>query len=703
MDLTPDQARQLLSQMDSGAQPMPQQPQQMSPDVARQLLGQISGQTQPGVMPQPQSMGQTTPPPSLGAQNSGLTPPEAGQGGMGQFMKNYLDSTLGKDYRTAKKGLGAAGSLVSGESKGLMDLAANIGQLEAKGVDWLTGSKLAGQAPQVQMPQAMQNIMQQYPKTAAVGEFIGQTAPLLASPGGELKMAARGIEALPEALQGAARFAGRLGKGAATGAAIAPVYQPDEDIATSMGQGAALGAGGVGLEGILQGIKYSPKLAGKLMGGTKSAEDVKSFMESLNRLGVKAPIAETIGSRGAAKLQKTGLKNIPGSGMSQAYSDISEGLSGQLENMSQKLNPDNVHAGQEAKSILTDTYKKSLQDVSNMYGDLESSVLDAAPGDIHTSDDMFKESNAMKSEFKEFRKLAGGDLKVPKSVESFIGEVEKSPKNLSSALRQDEIINEYIGDARSKASMGDREGKRELRYFNRLKASNLKDIDRTIEKTGSEDISNQWSHVKDFYKQNVVPFDKKGSVLGKIINPKTRDDEVQSLFLKKSGQQPKTQILKEVTDFLPQSTKDKLAHSQLTGPGDKGALSMIDEYEKLQPGQRSELFSPEDKQVFDDMLNVKKHIGKNEFNQMFVADTGSKMAHLIPAAAYGAGSAVGGPLAGLAATGGLTAAGRGAKSLAMSDALKSLYLKSLQETKQAPKVGRAALMGLPLYGNNRNK
>lgn len=694
MAITPEQARQLLSQMDGGAQ---QQPQQMSPDVARQLLGQMQGQAQP------ESMGQTTPPPSLGAQNSGLTPPEAGQGGMGQFVRDYLDSTLGKDYRALKKGAGAAGALVSGGSKGLMDLAANIGQLEAKGVDWLTGSKLAGQAPKVEMPQGMQDLMQQYPKTAAVGEFGGQTAPLLASPGGELKMAARGIEALPKALQGAARFAGRLGKGAATGAAIAPVYDPDQDISTSMEEGAALGAGGVGLEGLIQGIMYSPKLAGKLLGGTKSAEDVNSFIGSLNRLGIKAPIAETIGSRGAAKVQKTGLKNIPGSGMSQAYSDISEGLSGQLEKMNQKLNPDNVHAGQEAKSILTDTYEKSLKDVSNMYGNLESSVLEAAPGDIHTSDNMFKEANAMKSEFKEFRKLAGGDLKVPKSVESFIGEVEKSPKNLSSALRQDEIINEHIGDARSKDSMGDREGKRELRYFNRLKASNLKDIDRTIEKTGSEDISNQWSHVKDFYKQNVVPFDKKKSILGKIINPQTRDDEVQSLFLKESGQQPKAQILKEVTDFLPQSTKDKLAHSQLVGPGDKDAISMIDEYQKLQPRQRSLLFRPEDKQMFDDMLNVKKHIGKKEFNQMFVADTGSKVGHYLPVTAFGAGSAVGGPLAGLAAMGGLTAAGRGAKSLAMSDMLKNIYLKSLQEAKQAPKVGRAALMGLPFSGNNRNK
>jgi hypothetical protein len=549
----------------------------------------------------------------------------------------------------------------------------------------------------------MQRLMQEHPTASSMGEFAGQVAPLLATPGGELKMAARGIEALPKALQGAGRFAGRLAKGAATGAAVAPVYQPGADLSTSMKEGAELGAAGVGVEGLLQGIRYSPKLAGKLLGGTKSAEDVESFIGSLNRLGVKAPIAETIGSRGAAKLQKTGLKNIPGSGMSQAYSDISEGLTGQLENMSQKLNPDNVHAGQETKSILTDTYKRSLEDVGKMYEDLESSVLNIAPGDTHASENMFKESKDITSEFNEFRKIAGGKLKIPKSVEDFIGEVEKSPKNLNSALRQDEVINEHIGDARAKASLGDREGKRELRYFNRLKASNLKDIDRTIERTGSEDISNQWSHVKDFYKQNIVPFDKKGSVLGKIINPKTRDDEVQALFLMKSGQQPKTQILKEVTDFLPQETKNKLAHSQLTGPSDKGPLSMIDEYAKLQPGQRSELFSPEDKQVFDDMLNVKKHIGKNEFNQMFVADTGSKLAHMVPLGAYGAGSAAGGPLAGLAAVAGLSAAGKGAKSAVMSDALKKLYLKSLQESKQAPQIGRAALLGLPFSGNNRNK
>ena len=643
-------------------------------------------------------MGQPTPPPSQGGQMPGLSAPTEGEGGKMEMLSQFM-----KDYFKARPVVGAGASAMSGASKGLLDLAANVGKLEAKGVDWLTGSKFAGKAPKIQMPQAMQSVMQQYPKSAAVGEFAGETAPLMALPGGEFKMAARGIEALPEMLQGAAKFAGRVGKGAAVGAATAPVYQPDTNLSTSMMEGAALGAGGVGLESLIQGGMYIPKLAGKLLGGTKMAEAVKSFVGSLNRLGIKAPIAETIGSRGAAKVQKTGLKNIPGSGMSQAYSDISEGLSGQLEKMNQKLNPGNVHAGQETQDILNDRYRSSMSAVGDMYDDLGDHISMVAPGDIHKSDNMLKEANAITSEFNEFKKLAGGSVKAPKSVENFINEVSKSPKNLNSALRQDEIINEFIGDARSKASLGDREGKRELKYFNRFKSANLKDLDATVDRVGSPEISKKWTGVKDYYKENIVPFDKKGSILGKIINPKTRADEVQSLFLKKSGQQPKIQILKEVTDFLPQSTKDKLAHSQLVGPKDKGLLSMIDEYENLQAGQRSELFSPEDKEVFDDMLNVKNHIGKNEFNQMFVADTGSKVGHYLPVAAFGAGSAAGGPLLGAAAVGGLTAAGRAAKSLAMSDALKALYLKSLQEAKQAPKVGRAALMGLPFSGNNRNK
>lgn len=691
MAITPEQARQLLSQMDGGAQ---QQPQQMSPDVARQLLGQMQGQAQP------ESMGQPTPPPSLGGQMPGLSGPTAGEGDkmsmLSDFMKRYLE---------ARPVVGAGASAISGASKGLLDLAANIGQLEAKGFDWLTGSNLAGQAPKVEMPQAMQSVMQQYPKSAAVGEFAGQAAPMMALPGGEFKMAARGIEALPKALQSAARFAGRGLKSAGVGSAVAPVFDPEKELSKSMSEGALLGLGGSLGEGLVQaGGRYIPKLAGKALGGRKSAEDVQSFIGSLDRLGIKAPIAETIGSRGAAKLQKTGIKNIPGSGMSQAYSDISEGLEGQLKAMKSKLNPENVHAGQETKDILEDKYRSSMSAVGDMYDDLGDHISMVAPGDIHKSDNMLKEANAITSEFNEFKKLAGGSVKAPKSVENFINEVSKSPKNLNSALRQDEIINEFIGDARSKASLGDREGKRELKYFNRFKSANLKDLDATVDRVGSPEISKKWTGVKDYYKENIVPFDKKGSILGKIINPMTRADEVQSLFLKKSGQQPKTQILKEVTDFLPQSTKDKLAHSQLVGPGDKGLLSMIDEYEKLQPGQRSGLLKPEDKRVFDDMLNVKKHIGKNEFNQMFVADTGSKWAHLLPIGAYTAGSAVGGPLLGSAAVAGLTGAGRAAKSLAMSDALKSLYLKSLQKSQyESPELARAALMGIPLLGNNRNK
>lgn len=596
----------------------------------------------------------------------------------------------------------SVGSALSGAKKGLSDFLSGAARLGAKGIDYLSGTDVESKIPRFKPSSTEQLLMQSSPKSAAIGEFAGGSLPIFALPeyaAGEMASLAPMIEKLPASIRGLAGLTGRGAKGAAVGAGIAPAYSPDEDIRSSLETGGALGLAGSML-GPLTGA--ASRGIGKAlgMGGTASAEKVKSVMDAADRLDVNLPLAETIDSRAINKLQKIGLKNIPGSGMSQEYTNLTGGLIDQINGLMQKLNPENKHAGESTKNFLSQKYVSLKNKVQDMYSDVQKSVEMSAPGDIHKTDELFSKADSIKKEISKSEKLPGGKIKVPSSVREFIGDVKKEKVSLDDAFRQDEIINEYIGDAKAKAATGDKEGNRELRYFNSLKEANLNDVDSTIKSVDSPEISEKWRDAKEFYKNNIVPFEKKSSTLRKIVRPETRGDEVQSMFLKTSGQQPKVQILSEVSDQLPQEIKDRIAHNYLSGPKDDSLLKVIDKYEKLQPKQKDLLFSPEDKQKLDDLLTMKKHVGSKEFNQMFVADTGSQNPALaVPAGIYAAGHSFGGAPGGIAALVGAAAGSRGLKEALMSDALKKIYLKSLKASQIAsPDLGRSSYLGIPISG-----
>jgi len=663
-----------------------------------------SGITREQAIAELQRRGIQPPSPPIGAINQSFPQQTQGQGGVTQAMKDYLMASLGKELGAAKTGAEMIGAASAGGLKGLLDVGRGMGEYEAKLADLLTGSHFAGKAPVVNLPQQVQSLLSKHPYATTAGEIVGETAPMMALPGGKLKMIEGAISELPAAAKSISSVLGRMAKGTTLGAAIAPVYAQGEDLADAMQTGAIFGLGGAVAEPLLGAALKAKDLKGKILGGTKTKEQVKKVMETADRLGINMPLAETIGSSGAAKLQKSILKNIPGSGMSQAYSDLVSGLQKNLMDLKVKLNPENVHAGDLTKEFASNKYKNNKDLLKNLYQDVSNELNAVSPGDIHKNTNLFSTAKDIQSELMKVQKLPGGKIKVPSTVQDFIAQVEKGNMGLSDAMTQDELINEYIGDARAKAIRGDAEGRRENRYFSKLKEANLKDIDLTIKDAGTPEIAKKWSDAKEFYKQNILPFEKKKSPLGKIIDKDIRGDEVISTFLKRSGQQPKTQILEEVTRELPQDVKNAIAHNYLMGPGEENLLGMIDQYEKLQPRQRSALFNKSDKQKLDDLLSIKRHIGKNEFNQMFIPDTGSRIAHGgIPLALYGAGTASGGPIAGLATLLAGIGAGRAGKSAVMSDAFKRAYLKSLEQSnRKLPQVGKSALVGLPISYNQEN-
>jgi hypothetical protein len=344
-----------------------------------------------------------------------------------------------------------------------------------------------------------------------------------------------------------------------------------------------------------------PKIAGSLMkiGGAATKEGVEGVMKSARNLGVDLPLAEVIKSRGIAKLQKIGLKNIPGSGMHQEYEKLNEGLTGQIRSLLNRLNPENQHSGEAVQDFLTDKYDKLKDQVGELYENIRGKVSESAPGNIHDNSSVFSEAEKIKDDFANKLKRPGGSVKVPMDVKTYIEQISKGKSGLGDAFLDDEIINANIGDSLANLRKGGKESKdaeRALPYWFRLKNQNLKDIDSTVEGIGSKDISEDWSNAKKFYKEKLAPYTEQKSKLKEIIT-EPNIDNVQKKFLQVSGQQPKSELLRKVAEELPQEIKDKVAHAHLLGPGDRNLPGIIDSYKKLQPKQRGLMFSKEDQGV----------------------------------------------------------------------------------------------------------
>jgi hypothetical protein len=646
MALTPEQARQLLQQ--AGVQ----NKAAVTPEQARQML-----------------------------QSAGIQPP-----------KSTMENIGGGIY---------AG--VTGARSGLEELIGGA----AKRIAPMIGRD-PSQVTQFQPSEAAAGAMAEYPTSAAVGKFGGQALGLIGM--GEAlpeEALAGGIAKGAQALGMGGKAASMLGRGGAiagSGAALGPIVDADKPAGEAAAEGALLNLGGAGL---LKLLTNAPRQAAQLlkMGGAAPKEGVEKVVQAASDLGVDMPLAEVIKSPGLAKLQKAGLKNIPFSGMAQEYQKLSEGLSGNIQSLLGKLNPENKHSGEAVQDFLSDKYSSLKNTVSDLYGDLKESVSQLAPGNVHDNSSVFSEAQKIKDDFSKKLRRPGGDVKVPKDVKSYVDQISKESINIQDAFADDEIINSHIGDAIAQIRKGGKEAKdaeRSLPYWNRLKKQNLADTDKTVERVGSPEISEKWSAAKNFYKENLAPYAEKGSLLKKIIS-EPNIDKVQNKFLQTSGQQPKSEILNQVADQLPQEVKDTVAHSYLLGPKDGNLIDAISRYEKLQPKQRDALFSEGDKKSLDNLLTIQNHVGKKEFNQMFVPPTGAQVqmtggALTLPAsAAYG--MKLGGPVGALLGPAALIGGARGLKSALMSDALKDLYLKASKgAAKPVKKVGPSSRAAIALLG-----
>lgn len=593
-------------------------------------------------------------------------------------------------------------AFIAGIPQGLLDVGANIGNAEAKGVDYLLGTQFSKNTPRVTLPTsfAMQQAIQQYPGTYGAGQFVGGAAPMAIIPEaamGKLQSASPYIEQLPKYLQGLGSLGGRAVKGAGLGVALSPAYNNGQDLSQGAEQGATLGALGSMIDPALGGAYRS---AGNLMkmGGTASKKEVEDAMESAKRLGVKIPLAETIKSPMGKSMQSSFLSSLPFSGMGKEYVNIGEGLQSQLESLLKDMQPkSDLSVSKDLQSALINARKSAENEKGNLY----SRVSDIAKGSSEkVSPNNYRDTAQGKlSDITEFMKdnEEFKDIFDP-SVYSILQKASgKGDLSYKAAFDLDKRIN---GALQKSDSSGDYPTSSILRS---LKGAINNDIDQSAENSGNIELTNAWKEAKKHFQENVIPL-REGSI-SKFTDKNSDLDTLIPSFIK-TGAYERPQLLNKLTEHLTDDQKSNLAHQYLTksmkdigGEDQLESDKVITAYNKLGKKQKDLLFRSQERSKLDDISKIRDMMGM-DLKQMISPKTGEKAAKVTAILAPVAAGVAGGLPGAIAAA----SAGNLSKRAIMSDALKNAYLKALQMSQeQNPNIGRAAYLGLPLSMNNGNK
>ena len=529
------------------------------------------------------------------------------------------------------KNIGQGSAFGAGGLKGLLDFASGANVLESKLVDKLLGTNLAGKAPKVELPQSMQQSIQQFPTAAKTGEFLGSAAPMFALPGGafgEAASLAPAISKLPSALQGIAKLGGKLGKGAAVGAATAPIYSPEEDLKSSMKSGAELGMAGPLAEKLVgAGLSSTKNMHEKIikgfLGGTHSPKEIERNISALKTLGLedKMPIGEVINSPHMKTL--SGLSaSIPGSGQAKNFINIGQSIKktvsdvlndikpGKSENVAESLIKD-VSKGRSHELKISNEKHKKLEDIASKTGsNVFKKSLDSASDDVNK---LIKNDSV----FKKYSNDA--------DIQSILDNVNKKTTSVISGTRvkQDMSFKEAldlrrkINDSLKNTPFEDRRKKSMLMKF---KNALDKDLSSSAKASKNDDVINALQDANKHYKENVVPVNKRDIV--KFTDLGEDSDKFIPSFLK-TGQYSRDNLLNNVSKHLSDKNKGKLGYEYLTrkvkevgGEEQIEEGKILNEYMKLSNNTKKQLFTKDQRNKFDSAHMVKKMAGGDLYQMM---------------------------------------------------------------------------------------
>jgi hypothetical protein len=610
-----------------------------------------------------------------------------------------LLSALGSMFKMGFEPYGAA---AGGVTKGLLKSGRAIGESEAKLIDYLAGTQFAGKAPRVELPEAVQSLMERYPIASGIGEISGETLPLMAIPEsafGKIEFLEPYIQELSKFPQMTARLGGRFAKGMAVGAPLESLLHPEEDLSTSLKRGTAFGAVGVPVERVVSKVLDAPKYLSKMLGGKPTKELLERIEQVEKARGVRFPYAEYADSPGAKRLQKTVLEKMPFAGMGKATTEVGNVLQSQLANMLEEIKPKVGSAGSIVKDEIQEKYDTLNDIASDKYSRVYALLKRSNPE--HESESLIQEAKSIKNKIEGKSRLGAKSLSEFNELKPVIEALDKNPvKNISDAFEFDKIVNQRMRNSKDAT---------ERKYLSDIKNAHDKDLQNTVKRSGSDDINSAYNLAKQYYKKIFVPY-RDNPEISKILSEKTRPDDVVDTFFKTSRKKGKGDILESVTPHLSQDAKNAVVHEHLTTQLEEGKNKVtptINKYGEIQKKQKDLLMNPEHRSLLDDIKFTKDSLGTKPFNKLFVEETG---ASLQPYAATsmlaGLGNLLGGIPGAIAAVPAGILAGRKVTKGLMGDTLRE-GLKRRLAAEKSPEVAQIqkipTALGLLLSNQNSNQ
>lgn len=490
---------------------------------------------------------------------------------------------------------------------------------------------------------------------AQAGEFVGESLPFLAVPGGAITKVPRAIERALAGASAPARIAGRAAsraaKGAAVGAPVNVIARPEESPLDAAQSGGTLGAlTSLALSTIGGAPGAVARRIPKLFGGKASPEEIAARLQAAERQGLNIPIGDIIDSGTLKKIQ-TGLSHIPFVGLSKTYSDASKAIQEGYKGRLQSMLPDSP-IGEKMVDSLTELTKKTSKNVSKLYKKVDDHAVKTGfkvelPSYKAEVDRLTKDIKRVIPE----KKLTASDTELKKIVSSLENVFEtRSPlsKALGTAAASSptrsysdaKIALKYLREGYDKAKV-DPSMKNVAGQFSRLEQKLRKDVANSIDKSGDEKLKRLSKTADEYFKKREVPLREKEIV--KFTRREGDPDTVLQSFIK-TGQYERPKLLSKLVSKLSDRDRDAVASSYLTkglAEDATGALEfsptkIATAYNKLGKRQQKTLFSPAERKQFDDLSTLSRLMGTN-LDQMANPKTGAQAASMLGQALLGAG------------------------------------------------------------------
>lgn len=413
-----------------------------------------------------------------------------------------------------------------------------------------------------------------------------------------------------------------------------------------------LGLGGEGLGKGLQKVSNSSPFTPS--SPLTNEELAKSL--ALTR-GTETGLGDVLENPFLKKTLENRLPDIPFSGATQAMQRTAQEVTNRGQNIMKQLGAgaDTSNAGQSLKEALSKADREVRGTKTQKFNQLNS----AAEKEGVTTDraGLRKVARDLQADIHADKDLS--HVTDPK-LKSLVDKLSEGKKAEEFSIKNTDLLRAKLGDLAAESF--DKGNNGLGMFYTRLREAADKDIQRSVEKSGSPQLKKLHNDAFDYYKNKFLEFEDPN--IRKFTFGNGDPDLLVSHFLRKSIGNDRSNLLNKLTSKLTPKERDLMAHryfSTAVTDGELNPMKFKTLYKALGEKQKENLFGKQKVQQLNNYIDL---VQKNTdpLTIMFNPKTGARNTGSLPwltsASGLGAALMTGEPLTGLAVAGAPIVAGR---------------------------------------------